>query len=552
MALLLAEECEPLCAGLDFCAVAWAAFSWASDQGGELTEMARRSWVARPLFKSILANMAEDEFIECTAEVRQLLATCFMFASTKCVEDAFQRIRSTMVRAQSNNEMTTARMYHTLLQRRILEEVHHFDTIDFTHVSMKRYYEGCPSRKALRTWFRPLTTKPALGLKLVSTRSKADWLTWSADSQVRQYVELHFMILCHRCSREGDPLPNPSRLWLSVLFIPGMVVRRKGTAEWQLCCGPVQGMAMLLYPLNSDGVFLQMVHAPECKVGKYTHMWDYCDDLSAWEAQPVRWVSPLSSLQAGAASGSRSENFAHSCRARMQGPPMKIVEAAANAGFRGLSVSELEKVAKEFGWALPATETELDVVRGCLGKALDSNDDDEIMRLCHLRIEKSLVDDEFVDRGDVWDCVDETDMKEIEAHKDHVQKRKSYKRTYAEWRSVRATKGGAAKPPAPASGAASSGEGPRAPPRKAIANLNLAEYKPFMPPGWQLKVSRWDNRYRTEHKHYKGTGRSWVARDEWTALMEVMHHAWSAHSADFKKDKPVAWLQAEFAALGLS
>ena len=196
-----------------------------------------------------------------------------------------------------------------------------------------------------------------------------------------------------------------------------------------------------MWPLVENGDDLDVDIGLDNKPSKRAYTWGWCDDVNAWEAQPVLWSSPVSSMRkaAGPSSSTAAPSTQPRGRALKHGEPTSIVLAAARAGFRGLSVSQLEKIAKAFGWPLKETETELDVVKGCLHNALGKPDEDELMKYAHMRLETSVVDEDFVNRTDVWDCVDETDLKEIEAHKEDEKKENTFKAQYEDWRSSRAT-----------------------------------------------------------------------------------------------------------------
>ena len=77
-------------------------------------------------------------------------------------------------------------------------------------------------------------------------------------------------------------------------------------------------------------------------------------------------------------------------------------------------------------WSLGENATELDIVKECLKNSLAVDAEDELMKYAMFRHDNSIVDDDFVSRADVWDCVDRADMMEIEQHTESIKKKQRY------------------------------------------------------------------------------------------------------------------------------
>ena len=71
---------------------------------------------------------------------------------------------------QANEAVSTRRLWHTLLQRKVLTEVHHFQEVDYRACSRKRALEELP-RKLPQELFRAGGPKPKLPLKQVVSSS---------------------------------------------------------------------------------------------------------------------------------------------------------------------------------------------------------------------------------------------------------------------------------------------------------------------------------------------------------------------------------------------
>eukprot|EP00974_Lingulodinium_polyedra_P033201 3193754-Lingulodinium_polyedra.AAC.1 len=96
----------------------------------------------------------------------------YSFATTKPVEDAFQRLRVQEQRGQANQKVALERVWFTLLRTGVLSGVHAFTEINYESVSWKRKVTELP-KKVPPSWFKPSSRKPLLPLQRVAGQAQA-------------------------------------------------------------------------------------------------------------------------------------------------------------------------------------------------------------------------------------------------------------------------------------------------------------------------------------------------------------------------------------------
>ena len=96
-----------------------------------------------------------------------LLECSFSLISTKAIEDGFQRLRVQEQRGQANQVVDPARIWHCLVVRGVLGQVHKHPEVNWGAVGHKRAMQELP-RQPKASWYRPYSRRTALPLHQIS------------------------------------------------------------------------------------------------------------------------------------------------------------------------------------------------------------------------------------------------------------------------------------------------------------------------------------------------------------------------------------------------
>ena len=92
----------------------------------------------------ILGALVATDFMEIPGDLEAFVGSLFSFVATKVIEDAFQRLRYLESRCQANRLVSPSRMWHTLVQRQLLDQLHQFKTVHYTDVGEKKAHHDLP------------------------------------------------------------------------------------------------------------------------------------------------------------------------------------------------------------------------------------------------------------------------------------------------------------------------------------------------------------------------------------------------------------------------
>lgn len=325
----------------------------------DLIRRCSRSYMNIPLVQEFFVGHALDLFMEVKPQLRIQCETIFSLGTTEIVESAFQRARSVESRDQSSKTVSASRLWHTCVQREVLTKVHKFDEVSYKYCSIKRAKEVLP-RTLDPDWKRPSATKPAVPLRAVKGTRNPTWTTYSPLSQAKQFADMAIFRNCLARPRDWD-LTDCS--WLCCLLSAGLLVRRRGEKTWWFSLGAIETDAALGW--RAEAVDDAATHyLPVCQksvTGDPPYRWLCCLDHKQWEVLPVHWTSTANSLATNAmnsagnvaASSSSSEptpapgvglpRFGGA--ARVLGPPVSLLRAAAETGFGDTSEAAVHQIA---------------------------------------------------------------------------------------------------------------------------------------------------------------------------------------------------------------
>lgn len=215
---------------------------------------------------------------------------------------------------------------------------------------------------------------------IVSSSRKAAWQTFTPQSVVVPITE---QIAVNRCSAAGS-WDQLSTAWLTSTLHPGILVRNaKQNGEWVFCLGSFGTSAALGWPITQQ----VLPHGVECSFRRVSSLsdlsWLVCSDPADWQAQEIRWLSPLHTMAARGAAG-LAEIVCITV-----GQEMPLMHLAAHAAFWNFSSVQLQRIAEHF--RIPVGKTLLARITG-LVEAILSPTPDQMLDI----LEKRLVSDQLV------------------------------------------------------------------------------------------------------------------------------------------------------------
>lgn len=213
--------------------------------------------------------------------------------------------------------------------------MHKFEELSHEGCSLKERLERLP-KKVSEATYMPAKTKPVVALQqCVSHRSSAEWSSTAAEGQPKWYAHAAWFLELH--ATKSHTTEDCSAQGLCTAFLPGMVVREKGTKDWWLSLGHVCSVAALALPLQeAEGGFLR----PQVE-GQVQHRWLLVKQagLAKWEALPCCFVPPgriLGSTSAG--------KLSPALCLRREGEPGPVLDGCLRWGFSGLGDTEVRQL----------------------------------------------------------------------------------------------------------------------------------------------------------------------------------------------------------------
>jgi hypothetical protein len=329
-----------------------------------IQEQVRRSYMHTEIVKLMFRCGASNNFSIATPLLKQLAKQCVAGATTKPIEDAWQRVRSVEDRCQSNRKVTASRVWATCIHRGVASRVHKYAEVDFRSCSRKTQLEELGTKIPVSA-HRPSAGESVLPLKsVVGTNSKPSWVTISPQSFSRMWADA---AAWRRFLQEPD-WHLGHRLWLCSLMLPGMLLRHVSSPEFVWSLGDVERVAALGWATESVSAGGRIFFRPRCHptadAARSPYQWLVCVECTEWRCQPVEWRSMLvhekTSTSSAAASAS-SCSLPPGLWAEESGEPCSLLQGAALQGFINMSLPLLWELVKFFEVECSPTATELDV-----------------------------------------------------------------------------------------------------------------------------------------------------------------------------------------------
>lgn len=299
---------------------------------------------------------------------KQHLHNCFRrVCASQVIEDGFNRQKN--CNRLANRTATVESSFAALLEHRVTESVHKFDSIPCSGAPIRRL-ASFPSdlfRAKLRSLPKDL-------LEMNTYKQKTSWYTTNVAGYARSFVDSSVM----EFSVRFGCMASIKDLWLGQLCNH----RRKTLlrhsygsekSEWYFAIKWIEGSGCLLWPAEQQNMGEHIFFTPVTGRIPTSSFWIPVMDENKWEAWGYAWRSPAWQAQTLGSVFFRS-GLAHGVRAFVEGEPMTLTECCAENGFWQLPVTFLRRFCEHRRVAFESDDDEVEILTKLLRAILNLTD----------------------------------------------------------------------------------------------------------------------------------------------------------------------------------
>lgn len=303
--------------------------------------------------------------------------------ASKLSEDAFQRQR----RAESKStaeKVSDLRLWTTLIERRVLSQVHGFDEVAYEAEALRR---GMGSTEPAN-FHIPTKQGCEQFSDLKSYQSKAEWYS---PQPLHYFGNLGDLSMARGCQESGE-WTQASKSWLSLLLNGEGICLRKMTGDGQFYIGfrSFAGLASQGWPVESVVADGQVLYVPRIVEDHNELPYLHIYDLAQWEAFSFSWIGPLHQR---ARFNRRHGGIAILPDTSLVG----LLRCVALKAFWRLPKTPLVQVAKHVGCALEDGASLLSVINALVRFACPELDDKAVVDILQQRTIAQDTLQEFVE-----------------------------------------------------------------------------------------------------------------------------------------------------------
>jgi hypothetical protein len=231
----------------------WDAFQLAKARGGWdpwWNTRVQRSCMSHRVVEFVFLMAKATNFKRVTAGIMAVVRRIYKgINQTKISEDSFNVQRDQETRGQKGCQVVARRIFQKAISAKQLSTLHRY-----TEVSHKDYKGPIQREKLPKSLFRPdKKVAQTISFKriLKSNSGKDSWSSFTAQSSQALAADLALMRECAANNLKWDDAQGSTRY--NQLAQEGVLMRRKPLKTWRLSLGPVQGSAILFYPVVAAG-----------------------------------------------------------------------------------------------------------------------------------------------------------------------------------------------------------------------------------------------------------------------------------------------------------
>ena len=473
-----------------------------------------------------LASLVAFEYVPPALEsiIRNSFET---IGQTKLIEDTFHDQRDAETRGQPSKSMSCRRKFQVCVASGVLNQKHKFDAVAYGDYTGP--LDGIDLHNSL---FRPDKVAGCT----VDVKGITEAATWHNPSALSSQAISADLFLMRSCALTGE-WDAGSQAWRSTAVPEGTIMKHKMCEEWMLSLGHVQGVAVLLWPLEEVAL---TVAGKTCYIPAAAGIddleWGVILDWADWHALPCEWVSPLHLWKLN---GHRRPGCTAIAALKVD-DEMPLLRYCALQGFFRTDLTHLTKLLHEQG-GTSASRALHHVLTALVELIIPDIQPETLLGILQRRLPKASAYMDLLQSAEVQEAMGEEEaeavnrLKEQEGHQDAANNslRAEVHRLAAKVRAARQ---------APSS---SSGAELVAPKRRKKCQARLVKQVPpgtddlteeqvqdLLPDGpCRMHKDFMNNRWRGYYGKEQSRSRSWVRKSGRDSCLDVLRFLWDCHTS---------------------
>jgi len=445
---------------------------------------------------------------------------------TKLIEDTFHDQRDAETRGQSSKAMSAPRKFQICVASEVLEKTHNFQTI--SHKDYTLPLDGAT--------FSPALCKPdkvrQCSIDLNPITGSLSWHSPTALSAQAVAADLQLMRACSA----SDQWDLGSASWRAAVVPEGVVMKHRSWHHWMLSLSHVQGVAVLLWPLDPVQVVSGQPLSFTPGAATVSQLaWAVILDWEDWVALPCRWSSPLSAWKLN---GHRRLPLTAIVCASV-GEEVPLLRHCARQGFFRTDLVNLNKLVVDLGVGTSHKDL-ANVMLALVRHLLPDISDEDLLSILQKRLPKASEYLDILESEEVSHELDEEDREACaKMRKQEDEKQGAASALKVEIRAlhakIRAKRATSQVPGSSAASSSSQASKKRKTATKAVKqvppapeDLSEEQARDLMPPDARLYKDYSNNRWRGYYLE-QSRSRSWAVRSARDCCLEVLQFLWTCH-----------------------
>ena len=368
-------------------------------------KVCERSSMKLQLVKDVAAELEAHRWKPSEALCNHL-RQCFMgLTQTKIVEDGFREARRSEVAKNWSKTVQTIRLWHTCASSHLGDKVHRFTCPSWEDqvVSASMQKERLPD-----LFSKQVRETPAEFKKVLGTSRQTEWHSPGPAMAVQAREDI---VLMRWAARKDARWAQASLSWLSVLALPGLILRNKNVASggWCLSCGTGSGAVVWSWPVEE-----QTIHGKTFWRAKHDDIPVYLVivALEEWEAFAIRVCGPLKTYARTGQWGEGGLLF------EAVSAPQPLLTVCALQGFGTMPRQALRGVGTHIGCHVNATASLPEMIVGLVRHLCPKIGDAELLEILRKRLPQEDDLSDYLQTEEVTDLLEKGDVEILKTHKD--------------------------------------------------------------------------------------------------------------------------------------
>lgn len=428
---------------------------------------------------------------------------------SKVCEDEFCWMRK-MELKQANKTMSQKRMWREVVRQKVIDEVHHFQAVEWETEVVGGGEAGMVPREA----FEPRITNLPQELRQCAGFSSPKWFTANPETSNVVWAELQQMIFADKLN-DWSARAEACK-WAQLLRPTHIAFKYVGKTQWYLSLGDLCGVCAVGWPATAVGNGAITYFQPDLS-GRPQIL--SVTDPAKVVATTIRWQGLVNMVLGGKLSKEEAENRP-AIRAVPLAPEKPLLQTAAASAFWTLGMGTLQWVCKQVG--IEAGASTFDTLFAMLSHFMPKAKPEDIMDIIANRFpQPDALAELNLDSFD--DLMHEEDRKDWAQEKDAEKKKTvrvdNIKHEWAKQRRDLASKQKGPKLRSPL--------GSKYPKAYPDGPISTKEALGLCPPGWNVHLDDKNCRWQFwESRRSVSISRAWLLHGFENACKRGLQAAW--------------------------